>query len=82
MERLFHAVGEFMSQDELLDEQDRIGIKPVEPTYVFPRSNYAHYGERDLDKTQELLVQQSKMAGQSMVAIRTVASNKSWITPT
>ena len=59
-----------MSQDEILDEQDRIGIKPVEPTYVFPRSDYAKYGKRDLDKTEELVFKQQKMAGQVLVAIK------------
>ncbi len=52
-----------MSQCEILEEQDRIGIKPVEPTYVFPRSEYAKYGKRDLDKTEELINKQQKMAG-------------------
>ena len=66
----FHAVGGFMSQDEILDEQDRIDIKPVEPTYEFPRSDYAKYGKRDLDKTEELVYKQQKMAGQVLVAIK------------
>ena len=41
-----------MTQSDILDEEERIAIKPVEPTYVFPKSDYAKYGKRDLDKTE------------------------------
>ena len=35
----------------IVDEEERIGIKPVEPTFAPPTSSYAKYGKRDLDKT-------------------------------
>jgi hypothetical protein len=66
----FHAIAEHMTQQAILDEDERIGIKPVEPTYVFPKSDYAKYGKRDLDKTEELIFKQQKMAGQVLVAIK------------
>ena len=59
-----------MTQLPILDEEDRIGVKPVEPTYVFPKSDCAKYGEKDLDKTEEQIFKQQKMAGQVLVTIK------------
>jgi hypothetical protein len=54
----------------IVAEEERIGIKPVEPTYAPPTSAYAKYGKRDLDKTEEQIYKQQKMAGQVLVAIK------------
>ncbi len=54
----------------IVAEEERIGIKPVEPTYVPPSSAYAKYGKRDLDKTEEQIHKQQKIAGQVLVAIK------------
>jgi hypothetical protein len=66
----FHATAGHMTQVVILDEEERIGIKPVEPTYVFPKSDCAKYGKKDLDKTEEKIFKQQKMAGQVLVVIR------------
>ena len=66
----FYAIAGYMTQDAIMDEEERIGIKPVEPTYVFPKSDYAKYGKRDMDKTEEQIFKQQKMAGQVLVAIK------------
>ena len=66
----FHVMAGHMTQSDILDEEERIGIKPVEPTYVFPKSDYAKYGKRDLDKTEEQIFKQQKMVGQVLVAIK------------
>ena len=54
----------------IVAEEERIGIKPVEPTFAPPTSSYAKYGKRDLDKTEEQIYKQQKMAGQVLVAIK------------
>ena len=59
----FYAIAGHMTQLAILDEEERIGIKPVEPTYVFPKSDYAKYVKRDLDKTEEQIFKQQKIAG-------------------
>jgi len=51
-------------------EEERIGIKPVEPIFAPPTSSYAKYGKRDLDKTEEQIHKQQKTAGQVLVAIK------------
>ena len=58
------------NQQAIVDEEERIGIKPVEPTFAPPTSSYAKYGKRDLDKTEEQIYKQQKMAGQVLVAIK------------
>jgi hypothetical protein len=50
------------NQQAIVDEEERIGIKPVEPTFAPPTSAYAKYGKRDLDKTEEQIYKQQKMA--------------------
>ncbi len=45
-------------------------------------SAYAKYGKRDLDKSEEQIYKQQKMAGQVLVATKNNASSKSWTTPT
>ena len=47
---------------EIIAEEERIGIKPVEPTFAPPTSAYAKYGKRDLDKTEELIHRIRKFA--------------------
>jgi hypothetical protein len=54
----------------IISEEERIGIKPVEPIYAPPMSSYAKYGKRDLDKTEEQIFKQQKLAGQVLVAIK------------
>ena len=54
----------------LLNAMDDIGIKPVEPTYVAPQSDYSKYGHKEFDKTVELALKQQKTAGQVLVAIK------------
>jgi hypothetical protein len=49
---------------------DEIGIKPVEPTYVAPQSDYSKYGHKEVEKTVELALKQQKIAGQVLVAIK------------
>jgi hypothetical protein len=46
----FYAIAGYMTQDAIMDEEERIGIKPVEPTYAFPKSDNAKYGKRYMDK--------------------------------
>jgi hypothetical protein len=66
----FYAIAGHMTQDAIMDKEERIGIKPVEPIYVLPKSDYAKYGKRDIDKTEEQIFKQQKMAGQVLVVIR------------
>jgi hypothetical protein len=54
----------------IVAEEERIGIKPVEPIYAPPTSAYAKYGKRDLDKTEDQIYKQQKIAGQVLVAIK------------
>jgi hypothetical protein len=58
------------SQQRILDAMDDIGIKPVEPTYVAPQSDYSKYGHKEVEKTVELAHKQQKIAGQVLVAIK------------
>ena len=67
---LLNIMGGQWSQRRILDEMDNIGIKPVEPTYVAPQSDYSKYGHKELDKTVELALKQQKTAGQVLVAIK------------
>ena len=48
----FQAIAGHMSQNDILDEQDRIGIKPVEPTYVFPKSDFTRNTEKGTSTRQ------------------------------
>jgi hypothetical protein len=66
---LDHMGGQW-DQQTIIDEMDRIGIKPVEPTYVAPKSDYSKFGYKEMDKTQELALKQQKLAGQVLVAIK------------
>jgi hypothetical protein len=67
---MLDLMGGQWSQQRILDEMDNIGIKPVEPTYVAPQSDYSKYGHNELDKTVELALKQQKTAGQVLVAIK------------
>ena len=67
---LLNMMGGQWSQQRILDAMDDIGIKPVEPTYVAPQSDYSKYGHKELDKTVELALKQQKTAGQVLVAIK------------
>jgi hypothetical protein len=44
---IFHTVAGHMTQEAIQDEEDRIGIKPVEPTYVLPKSDYKRSMENE-----------------------------------
>jgi hypothetical protein len=57
-------------QQRILDEIDRIGIKPVEPTYKAPLSDFSKYGKKEFDKAEEMALKQQKTAAQVLVAIK------------
>ena len=67
---LLDAMGGQWDQQRILDTMEEIGIKPVEPTYVAPQSDFSKYGYKELDKTEELALKQQKVAGQVLVAIK------------
>ena len=67
---LLDIMGGQWSQQRILDAMDEIGIKPVEPTYVAPQSDYSKYGHKEVEKTVELALKQQKIAGQVLVAIK------------
>ena len=67
---LLNIMGGQWSQQRILDAMDDIGIKPVEPTYVAPQSDYSKYGHKEVEKTVELAHKQQKIAGQVLVAIK------------
>ena len=78
----FHAIGGFMSQDEILNEQDRIGIKPVEPTYVFHDPNTRNMVKETWTRLRNWSSSNKRWLDKSWSLSRIVANNKSWITPT
>jgi len=57
-------------QQRILDEIDRIGIKPVEPTYKAPLSDFSKYGRKEFDKATEMALKQQTTAAQVLVAIK------------
>jgi hypothetical protein len=67
---ILDQMGGQWDQQRIVNEMDRIGIKPVEPTYVAPKSDYSKFGFKELDKTMELALKQQKLAGQVLVAIK------------
>jgi hypothetical protein len=67
---ILDMMGGQWTQQRIIDELDNIGIKPVEPTYVAPQSDYSKYGRKELDKTEELALKQQKTAAQALVAIK------------
>ena len=67
---LLDAMGGQWDQQRIVNEIERMGIKPVEPIYVAPQSDYSKYGRKELDKTEELALKQQKIAGQVLVAIK------------
>jgi len=67
---ILDAMGGQWNQQRIVNEIDRIGIKPVEPTYVAPQSDFSKYGRKELDKTEELALKQQKTAAQVLVAIK------------
>ena len=67
---ILDAMGGQWDQQRILDEIDRIGIKPVEPTYKPPLSDFSKYGRKEFDKTEEMALKQQKTAAQVLVAIK------------
>ena len=67
---ILNAMGGQWDQQRILYEIDKIGIKPVEPTYVAPQSDFSKYGRKELDKTEEMALKQQKTAAQVLVAIK------------
>ena len=67
---MLDIMGGQWDQQTIVDEIDRIGIKPVEPTYVAPQSDFSKYGHKELEKTVEMSLKQQKLAGQVLVAIK------------
>ena len=67
---MLDLMGGQWTQHRIIDKMDNIGIKPVEPTYVAPQSDYSKYGRKDLDKTEELALKQQKTAAQVLVVIK------------
>ncbi len=67
---ILDALGGQWDQQRILDEIDRIGIKPVEPTYKPPLSDFSKYGRKEFDKAEEMALKQQKTAAQVLVAIK------------
>jgi len=67
---ILDAMGGQWNQQRILDEIDRIGIKPVEPTYKPPLSDFSKYGRKEFDKAEEMALKQQKTAAQVLVAIK------------
>ena len=67
---ILDAMGGQWDQQRIVDEIDRIGIKPVEPTYKAPLSDFSKYGRKEFDKAEEMALKQQKTAAQVLVAIK------------
>ena len=67
---ILEAMGGQWDQQRIVNAIEDIGIKPVEPIYVAPQSDFSKYGRKELDKTEELALKQQKIAGQVLVAIK------------